>query len=297
MALHLDPGKPGVSVIVPVYQDPRLSLCLDALQQQCYTGPIEVIVVNNGMPGSVPVPLVSNLDIRVIDEAQPGSYNARNAGLRVARGEILAFTDSDCVPDAGWLSAGVACLLEDSARGLVGGRITIVPGKTPNMFERYEATVSFPQKRYIEQWSFAATANMLARRNVFATVGAFSGSLRSGGDADWGQRVASAGFALHYCDAAVVQHPARRSYKELVGKVRRTVAGERDRHPSSRSCARFCLEALSPPFRPLKRMWRDRPAGTGTLAFFCLASIMIALRWRAAYERLRLQIAKSASPR
>ncbi|WP_332815631.1 glycosyltransferase family 2 protein, partial [Ramlibacter sp.] len=72
---------------------------------------------------------------------------------------------------------------------------------------------------------FAATANLIVRRNVFEEVGPFDGARKSGGDLEWGQRLAAAGHVLRYAPQVVVHHPARGALGELVLKRRRTAGG------------------------------------------------------------------------
>jgi glycosyltransferase involved in cell wall biosynthesis len=120
-------ARPFVSVIVPVFENPTgLQRCLGALEAQSYPASrFEVLVVDNGSRRS-PGPIVAGHPrARLIVEPRPGSYCARNAGIRQARGEILAFTDADCVPDQAWVERGVLALEQDPGRGLIGGRVQV----------------------------------------------------------------------------------------------------------------------------------------------------------------------------
>jgi glycosyltransferase involved in cell wall biosynthesis len=97
--------EPFVSVIIPVYNDvERLVLCLEALGKQTYARDrFEVVVVDNGSTSTIR-PVVEAFPYCVAAfEAQPGSYAARNRGIAVSRGEIVCFTDADCVPSEGWI--------------------------------------------------------------------------------------------------------------------------------------------------------------------------------------------------
>jgi len=67
---------------------------------------------NSTKNGLVPVVVSAELGTRLLRESSPGSYAARNAGLRAAHGKVLAFTDFDCVPDRNWLLAGTRALPE-----------------------------------------------------------------------------------------------------------------------------------------------------------------------------------------
>src|SRR5690554_2984846 len=94
-----------ISVIIPTYKDwERLALCLQALENQSFKpSNFEIIVINN-LPGDLP-PAAFKLpkNAVLVDEGKPGSYAARNTGIGMAKGEILAFTDSDCIPHKDWL--------------------------------------------------------------------------------------------------------------------------------------------------------------------------------------------------
>src|SRR5690554_883295 len=94
------------SVIIPTYRDERLKLCLFSLASQSLpNNNFEVIVVNNDPEDLIDVNLehYKSLDIKIVYEPVAGSYAARNTGILYASGKILAFTDSDCIPDVDWL--------------------------------------------------------------------------------------------------------------------------------------------------------------------------------------------------
>ncbi|MEQ1801133.1 MAG: glycosyltransferase family A protein [Gammaproteobacteria bacterium] len=218
--------NPPVSVIVPFYGDelPRLQRLLHSLTLQDYAGPVEVLVVDNNESPLVPATAVSG---RLLHEPEPGSYVARNAALREATGEIVAFTDSDCVCTPGWLSRGVAALLRDPAVGVVGGGVLpLTAGRDgPSLTERYDAFFHMRQAHYVTHMGFAATANCLARRALFDEVGPFDTRFRSGGDRAWCGKVVEAGYALAYCAEAAVLHDARQ-LQGLVLKSRRLAGQE-----------------------------------------------------------------------
>jgi len=95
------------TVVVPVHNTARhLERCIAALQAQAYPRTqFEILMVeNNSTDGSADI-LARAAGIGVLIETKQGSYAARNRALREARGELLAFTDSDCAPEPGWLQA------------------------------------------------------------------------------------------------------------------------------------------------------------------------------------------------
>lgn len=96
-----------VTVIIPVYNNAEmLALCLEAIRAQTFPAErFEVIVVDNASTDNCRSVVDAHGFIYLL-ETKPGSYAARNAGIRLAKGEILAFTDSDCRPASGWLELG-----------------------------------------------------------------------------------------------------------------------------------------------------------------------------------------------
>ena len=157
-------SRPLVSVVIPV-RDRRqlLERCLVALEAQTYR-PFEVIVVDDGSTdGSVEEALAhaSALDLRVMRADGVGAVAARATGVRHARGEILAFTDSDCEPSPRWLDAGVDVLARGAS--VVQGRTE--PIRPPRPFER--TTIVRQEDGLYE------TCNVFYDRGAFERAGGF----------------------------------------------------------------------------------------------------------------------------
>ena len=116
---------PLVSVIVPVFDDAeRLASCLSALQAQTYpTDRYEVVVVDNGSREDLGAVVAGFQGFGFVREDRVGSYAARNKGIEASKGEVLAFTDADCLPDPGWIEAGVRALAGRPEWRAVGGPI------------------------------------------------------------------------------------------------------------------------------------------------------------------------------
>ncbi|ANC32714.1 glycosyltransferase [Isoptericola dokdonensis] len=224
------PPLPTVTVVVPVYEDlDRLRTCLRLLGEQDYPGDLDVVVADNGSSSDLrPALPPDDARFRLVREERPGSYAARNAGLAVATGDVVAFTDADCRPRPDWLTRAVAALQGPEAPDAVGGRINLVfrdgvgPATGP---ELYEALHDFDQRSYVENHRYAATANLVVPRPTLDAVGTFDDSLRSGGDLDWGGRLHAAGRRMSYAADAVVDHPSRSSWRELTVKTVRVGDG------------------------------------------------------------------------
>jgi glycosyltransferase involved in cell wall biosynthesis len=94
------------SVIVPMRNASAwIEECLDALQRQEFPGgDYEIIVVDNCSSDDSASRVQQRPQITLLDEPVPGSYAARNRGIRAASGDVIAFIDADCVAQPGWLT-------------------------------------------------------------------------------------------------------------------------------------------------------------------------------------------------
>jgi glycosyltransferase involved in cell wall biosynthesis len=206
---------------VPHYHDlTSLGRCLDALAGQTYPkGDFEIIVADNASPeGAETVKGVIAGRGSLVIVPEKGAGLARNGGVAAARGEILAFTDADCVPEPNWLREGVEAL---SRFDIVGGRVRVLvenPGR-PTSAEAFEAIFAFDNESYVRSKGFTVTANLFCRKSVFERVGGFKVGVSE--DLEWCQRARGAGFRLGYVEAAALGHPARRTWDELTRKWRR----------------------------------------------------------------------------
>jgi len=99
---------PAVSIIIPTFRRPvrAIAAAQSALAQTCSTA-FEIVLVDNDPAGSAMAPLRALTDPRVtvVHEPSAGVANARNAGLRVAQGEMIAFLDDDEIAPPAWLGA------------------------------------------------------------------------------------------------------------------------------------------------------------------------------------------------
>lgn len=217
-----------VSVIIPTYKDwARLRLCLEALENQAYPSNLfEVIIVNNAPGDNPPSFIILQNNFKIIEEKLPGSYAARNAAIKIAKGEILGFTDSDCIPDEDWLKNAVNSFKKDNSVSRVAGPINIFTrNKKPRAVELYDLIYAFPQKSHVDQ-GVAVTANLFTYRKTFDEVGLFNSNTMSGGDIEWGRRAKMLGFTIKFSDDVIINHPARDSYKSLFEKAKRVGKGQ-----------------------------------------------------------------------
>lgn len=212
----------AVSVVVPTRGRPEaLARCLGALKAQ--TVEVEVVVAE--------------------DVEGRGPAWARNEGMRRARGEIVCFTDDDCVPAESWVERLIAPILAGEAE-VVTGPVVIAAGATA-ADRAWEAIVHYLQVRATGPGSaspgFVVTANLAARRSLLERI-PFDESFpaAAGEDRDWGERAAREGSAPRFVPGAVVEHQSgmsagsflRQQYRYGRGAARYRASGP-DRHPGS----------------------------------------------------------------
>lgn len=220
-----------ISVIIPHYKDfDGLLLILKYLEVQALSPENwEVIVVNND--SDIPLVLAETLSVRyslrVLEEPKPGSYAARNRGIAAARGEIIAFTDSDCVPDVDWLKNAQELFSKDFKKeiGILTGPVSLF-FKDPSYLtdaEIYEKYTGFTTKVYAEE-GHAITANWFSYKSFLEEFGCFNDTLKSNGDSELSGKI-SKKYPIVYRENISVRHPARYRTLDLVNKYRRVLGG------------------------------------------------------------------------
>jgi GT2 family glycosyltransferase len=283
-----------VSVIVPTFRDAEgLALCLAALRAQTYpAASTEILVIDNTPEFELREKAAAFAPARLLHAPSPGSYAARNRGIAAADGDILAFTDADCLPGPTWIEEGVRALERHPEGALIAGRIEVFARdpRRPTAVELFEISQAFPQQRYATVGRFGATANVFVPRKVIEAVGPFDATLASGGDGEFGQRVHAAGFPVVYAEEVAVRHPARRAIGELLGKTRRVARGAHDLERAGQlpkgSFARGLLRDLRPPVQTCWNLLRDpRLGGLGGVK---AAGVMVFWRYYRAGYRLSL---------
>jgi glycosyltransferase involved in cell wall biosynthesis len=215
--------RPFVSVIVPHYNDLEgLRLCHNRLLAQTWPPDrFEIVVADNNSRCGIEAVKAVTPRAFVLLELTQGAGPARNAGVAASRGDVIAFLDSDCVPEADWIAEGVAALADFD---FIGGQVVVFARdpERPNAVEAYEMVFNFDFKRYIESVGFTGSGNMFVRRSVFNSVGGFRAGVAE--DVDWSFRARGQGYRLGYAERAVVGHPARREWTQLQRRWARMLA-------------------------------------------------------------------------
>lgn len=217
---------PLVTVIVPVRNgEQTIDKLLSSLLSQDYpSDKTEIIIVDNGSQDQT-LEMVKKHPVTLEKENKTfSSYAARNKGLSVANGEIIAFTDADCVPKKDWIREGVIALIEQNA-DMVGGKISFLLSDRPSAAELIDSLTFMQNEQNIKNKQTAVTANLFVRKELFNKLGLFE-EVKSGGDFQWTHKATQNDFSLIYAPQVIVYHPAR-NLRQLLNKGRRIKTGTR----------------------------------------------------------------------
>ncbi len=218
----------NVTIIVPVYNAQRtLHLCLDSLLAIDYPkDKLEIIMVDNNSTDDTAEIIKKYPVTYLLEDEVQSSYAARNKGIRHAKGEIIAFTDSDCIAHPDWIKEGIKPF-EDPNVMVVGGKIL---AHTPeNYIEEFQARKNIlsqeefltPQ-RMKDKIAFVVTANAIYRKSVFDQIGAFDDSQPSGSDCEMCFRLqAQTDYKIRYVEEAIIYHKHRATLKDVWKQFRR----------------------------------------------------------------------------
>ena len=206
---------PFFTVIVPTFNRPRqLAACLQALAGLDYPHErMEVIVIDDGSP-EAPTEAVETVShqiaVTLLRQANAGPAMARNTGAAQAKGELLAFTDDDCAPDAQWLRALAVPFSTAREPLLVGGR-TVNSLAQDACAAASQSLVDYLYAYYNTRPGgarFFASNNIALSVEGFHALGGFDTTFRSaaGEDRDFCDRWLGQGFGLVYAPDALICH-------------------------------------------------------------------------------------------
>jgi len=217
----------SVSVVVPVRNATRtLHHCLAALER-LDPAPAEILLVDNGSTdGSFQLLRAFARDraaerAQVLEEPRRGAAAARNAGIRVAKGEVLAFTDADCAPEPAWLRHLTGPFVEPTVGAVAGRVVAAPPASTLELFSALY-TLQLPDRpaarRHWTPWEGGyPTANFAVRRALAQELEGFDESVGIyGEDYDLCARLYARGVEILYVSGARVAHHHRTSLAGLL---------------------------------------------------------------------------------
>lgn len=218
---------PKMSVVVPVHNcRETIERCMKALGNLDHPS-YEVIIVDDGSTDDTASIAESFTYCTVIRLDRGGPSRARNVGVAAARGELIAFTDGDCVVDPHWLS--------ELERGFAVADVAGVGGDqgspddesaTGRLVQDFFRAVGFMTGYITASGRPGSTAHNPSccsayRTAIFKEVGGFDEGLWPGEDVDLDYRIRSSGYRLVFNPRAKVGHyrpKTLRGFARMMGR-------------------------------------------------------------------------------
>jgi glycosyltransferase involved in cell wall biosynthesis len=201
---------PRLFVIVPIYNRKySLEHCFETLLAQEYpTHQYEIIAFDNNWTDGSDAVARRYTQITLLRESKQGSYAARNCGLRNANGEIVAFTDSDCLASPNWLSKIDEAMQDPHAQIVVGNSRPVEQSRATRLIGAYEENKDrYVFSRLSSGKYYGRTNNMAVSRNTFVELGPFV-EWQRGADSALVQRAVDrfGSGAVRYSPGMLVRH-------------------------------------------------------------------------------------------
>lgn len=218
----MEPGpRPAVAVVVCTRdRAEELEQALDAVMPVLGDRDELVVVDSASVDRERVAAIVRNRHAMFVRCERPGLSRARNAGVAASRAPVVAFTDDDCRPRAGWIDH-LAAWFRDASVGAVSGGVM---AEDAGGFQ--VTTMAGEARRVVHGWhdpmGLVHGANMSFRRDALDAVGPFDELLGAGGrfraaeDHDMLLRVLDAGWAVVHDPDAVVAHRQWRSRRQVL---------------------------------------------------------------------------------
>lgn len=196
-----------ISVVIPAYNaETTLAECLDACLAQSSPAH-EIIVVDDGSTDAT-AEIAQGFDLIYLRQENAGPAAARNHGARSATGDVVIFTDSDCIPEPNWLEQ-LATGFDDDADDVVavGGTYGIA-NESSTLARMIHEEIVMRHERFGASVDFLGSFNVAYRRDAFLAVDGFDETFTSasGEDNDLAYRLHDNGGVMRFVPTAIVKH-------------------------------------------------------------------------------------------
>jgi cellulose synthase/poly-beta-1,6-N-acetylglucosamine synthase-like glycosyltransferase len=204
-----------VSIIIPAvkwepFTEKCITICVNLYPES------EIILVLDDI-----IPIKTCFDNLTVLYGETGMISKkRNAGVRVAKSEFVAFIDSDAFPHTDWLNSAVETLLKDKTIGMVGG-----PNISPHTQKQERNLVGMAAKSWLVagKWNFyksekssarycdnLPSCNLVLRKKLFEKLNGMNEEMEVGEDTDFCARMIASGSLVYFNPAAIVYHYDRK---------------------------------------------------------------------------------------
>jgi glycosyltransferase involved in cell wall biosynthesis len=209
-----------LSIIIPTFNGgARIAACLGALLEQTAGKGAEILVINDGSTDDTAEVVARYSGVRLITQSNAGPAAARNRGALEARGEIILFTDDDCVPAPGWLDAMTVPFKDPIVVGVKGVYRT----------RQTEVVARFVQMEYEDKYRLMSGASEIDfidtysagfRRERFLEINGYDVSfpVACAEDVELSYRMSNRGWIMKFVPAAIVYHRHPDTLRQYIKK-------------------------------------------------------------------------------
>lgn len=218
---------PKLSIVIPVKNGAdQIRDLLDSLMGIDYNGDRLEIIVVDGKSTDATREITQRYPVKLLTEEKPGINGARNTGLRLSSGEIIAFTDYDCVVPDNWAKS-IVNEFHDPSVGCVGGSVSRYKD---SFLSRYADESLIPVMRTFKKrvmidriylpFSYPMGCNFAVKKAAIEKAGLFDERFTCGFDElEFVERICKKGYKLVLTPDVMVQHKHRQS---LLGLLKQT---------------------------------------------------------------------------
>jgi cellulose synthase/poly-beta-1,6-N-acetylglucosamine synthase-like glycosyltransferase len=198
-----------VSIIIPAYNaEKTIKQCLESIMNQDYADDYEVIVVDDGSTDSTPRIVSEFSKVRLIRQKNAGPAFARNKGALGAKGEIILFTDSDCIPGPSWISEMLKPFSENNE---------VVGVKGSYKTRQKEIIARFVQLEYEDKYNYMLKSDYIDfidtysagfKKTVFIEMNGYNTEfpVACAEDIELSYRISSRGYKMVFNPNTIVYH-------------------------------------------------------------------------------------------
>lgn len=214
---------PKITVIIPVKNEvDKIEQCLEAVFNQTIQ-PYEILIID-GHSTDETVKIAQKFQVKILYEDYGAVGGARQVGVDSAKGDFVAFTDADCIPEKNWLKnlvkgfdngiVGVGGGIKNIGKGLWEKSIALALDSFLGSADSVQDRV-FSNERFVKSIS---GCNSMYKKIDLITVGGFNVKLSVNEETELNSRLSKFGKLL-YVPNAVVLHNQDRNLKEFTKRI------------------------------------------------------------------------------
>ncbi len=195
------------SVIIPAFNaEKTIGKCLESMEKQSFSN-FEIIIVDDGSMDRTGKIAKKFSKARIVKQENAGPAVARNRGAKESKGEIIVFTDSDCIAEKNWLTEMTEPFCDKEIAG-VQGRYKCRQKELIARLIQLEIEKRYAKMVKHKFIDFIGTYSAAYRRSVFERLKGFDTSfpIASGEDTDFSFRVSRAGYKMVFNQKAIIFH-------------------------------------------------------------------------------------------